>query len=107
MALKVPHFGTEENSKKIACFLREAKVAASRHHPNIVAVHDAGQHGSRYYIASAFVEGATLRDLLRKNGMPSTTAAAKLIAKLANAIGYANEQGVIHRDVKPENVLVE
>lgn len=107
VALKVPHFGTEENSKKVARFLREAKAAACLHHPNIVAVHDAGQHGSRYYIASAFVEGATLRDLLRKNGMPSATAAAKLISKLANAIGYANEQGVVHRDVKPENVLVE
>ncbi len=107
VALKVPHFGAEESSKKVARFLREAKAAAGLHHPNIVAVHDAGRHGSRYYIASSFVDGATLRDLLKKNGTPSAIAAAKLISKLANAVGYAHEQGVVHRDVKPENVLVE
>lgn len=107
VALKVPHFGAEESAKKVARFLREAKAAAGLHHPNIVAVHDAGRHGSRYYIASSFVDGATLRDLLKKNGTPSAIAAAKLISKLANAVGYAHEQGVVHRDVKPENVLVE
>ena len=107
VALKVPHFGSEESAKKVARFLREAKAAAGLHHPNIVAVHDAGRHGTRHYIASAFVDGMTLREVIRNMGKPSSVAAAKLIAKLANALGYANQQGVVHRDVKPENILID
>jgi len=107
IALKVPHFGIDEQPNSISRFLREAKAAAGLHHPNIVAVHDAGRHAERYYIASAFIDGTSLREKMKADGKPSKRAAVKLIAKLANALGYANEQGVIHRDVKPENILLQ
>ena len=107
VALKVPHFGVDEQPKSITRFLREAKAAAGLHHPNIVAVHDAGRHDESFYIASAFVDGSSLREKMKADGKPSKKAAVKLVAKLANALGYANEQGVVHRDVKPENILLQ
>jgi serine/threonine protein kinase len=107
VALKVPHFGVDEQPKSITRILREAKAGAGLHHPNIVAVHDAGRHNENFCIASAFVDRSSLREKMKADGKPSKKAAVKLIAKLGNALGYANEQGVVHRDVKPENILLQ
>ncbi len=106
IALKVPRFQASLTAKQVSRFLAEAKAAAKLHHPNIVAVHDAGRVGENYYIASAYVKGCTLREMLRKQGRPTQTAAARLIAQLADALAYAHRAGVIHRDIKPENILL-
>ncbi len=87
--------------------MREARAAAGLHHPNIVPIHDAGQLGDHYYIASAYIEGGTLRDILQSQGCPSHVTAARLVARLADALGYAHSMGIVHRDVKPENVLLD
>jgi serine/threonine protein kinase len=107
VALKIPSLKISGSQSQIKRFLREAKAAAGLHHPSIVAVHDAGQIGEYYYIASNFVDGHSLRTLIKQQGKPSHVVAARLIARLSDALRYAHEMGVIHRDVKPDNILVD
>ncbi|MFO0810801.1 MAG: bifunctional serine/threonine-protein kinase/formylglycine-generating enzyme family protein [Gemmataceae bacterium] len=85
---------------------REAKAAAGLHHPNIVPLYEAGEWQGRAYLASAFIEGKTLHDTLDERPMEPWRA-ADLVRKLADAVGYAHAQGVIHRDVKSANVMLD
>lgn len=86
---------------------REARVMAKLHHPNIVAVHDFHRDGESAAIVMELVEGGTLRDKLRDhpNGLP-VEEALRLVRQIAAGLTRAHEEGVIHRDVKPENVLI-
>lgn len=106
IALKLPRLGADAGPRKISRFMLEAKSAANLHHPNIVAVHDAGCIGQQYYIASSFVNGCTLREMMQSEGRPSQRSAVKLLIRLVDALAYAHGEGVIHRDIKPENILL-
>ena len=86
--------------------MREAKAAGQLHHPNIVPVFGAGTHGNQWFIASAFIEGKTLASTLQDDSLDFREAATSVV-KLADALAYAHHSGVIHRDVKPENILVD
>jgi len=87
-------------------FLREARAAAQLRHPNIVSVHEVGRDDDSVFIVSDFVEGVTLAD--RLTAQPSSIReAAELCAKIADALHHAHEQGVIHRDVKPGNIILD
>ncbi len=87
-------------------FRREAQNAASLNHPNICAVYDWGQERGTYYIVMEYVEGRSLRDIIRAEGQIPGVAAARIAAELADALAFAHRRGVIHRDVKPGNVLI-
>ncbi len=88
-------------------FRREARSAASLSHPGIVAVYDWGPSGDgTYYIAMEYVPGGTLKDHLRREGALSPAAAAGVALRITEALSAAHRNGVIHRDVKPHNVLV-
>ena len=89
-------------------FLREAQAAGALSHPAIVTVYDAGQteDSGVPYIAMEYVSGDSLRDLLEREGRLSVSRAVRIAGDLAEALGAAHAQGVIHRDVKPANVLV-
>jgi tRNA A-37 threonylcarbamoyl transferase component Bud32 len=106
VALKVPQEGSLESKKTIERFLREAKAAARLRHPHIVAVHESGADGEHYYIATEFIAGQTLAQAIDEESL-GFRAAAQIVRELAEALHYAHELGIVHRDVKPANVMVD
>jgi eukaryotic-like serine/threonine-protein kinase len=102
VALKVPHRGGLTDAR----FLREARSAAALRHPGIVAVYDAGQADGIWYLVSELVAGQTLAERM-KAGRPSFRLAAQWVVDLADALAHAHHHGVIHRDVKPSNILID
>jgi eukaryotic-like serine/threonine-protein kinase len=106
VALKVPRSETLQSAGAVERFLREARAAARLRHPHIVPVHEAGHDGTHHYIASAYIEGRTLADLIVEERQ-DTRRSVRIVLALAEALAYAHTQGVIHRDVKPANVLVD
>jgi sugar lactone lactonase YvrE len=106
VALKVPHPSTLASPRAVERFLREARAASRLRHPHIVPIHDAGRDGQHLYIASAFIEGATLERAIDDKSLDDQ-AAARIVRELAEALAYAHGQGIVHRDVKPANVLLD
>ena len=107
VALKLPQAHTLDSPKARERFLREAKAAARLRHPHIVPVFKAGQTAEGlYYIASAFIFGRTLDEHIdHKPVEPRRT--ARIVQQIAEALQYAHQMGIIHRDVKPQNVLID
>ena len=105
VALKVLHERYARDPEFIARFRREAESAASLAHVNIVAIYDRGQVGDTYYIAMAYLEGRTLRDLISIGLTPPESVA--IVRQILEAAGFAHRHGVIHRDLKPLNVIVD
>ena len=91
---------------RVARFLREGKAAAQLRHPNLVPVFEAGEIAGQLYLASEYVAGISLARTLQA-GRPDPRQAAEWCRQLADALGYAHHEGVIHRDVKPDNILVD
>lgn len=97
----------KSNPDDIANFLREARVLARLDHENLVRAFDAGDDGKkRYYLVTEYVPGADLRKLVRAKGPLGMCQAASIVSQVAKALQHAHDQGLIHRDVKPGNVLV-
>jgi beta-lactam-binding protein with PASTA domain len=88
-------------------FRREAKNAASLSHPNIVAVYDRGEAEGTYYIAMEFLDGRTLKELLVRFGTPPVKIAIGYTRQVLSALAFAHKYGLVHRDIKPHNVLVD
>ena len=87
-------------------FVREARSVAQLRHPSIVPVHEVGQQDGMPYLVNEFVQGMTLADLI-SGQRPSPREAARLVAAVADALQYAHERGVVHRNVKPSNVMLD
>ncbi|MEJ7842241.1 MAG: protein kinase, partial [Rubrobacter sp.] len=107
VAIKVLRGQYAEDEEFVERFRREALGVASLSHPNIVQVYDRGvSEDGRYYIAMEYVPGGTLKDRIVRNGPLSPDTASSVAVQIADALGAAHERGLIHRDVKPQNVLV-
>lgn len=88
-------------------FLQEARTAAGLSHPNIIPIHLVEAHGALVYFVMGYVDGETLRERVERSGPLTPRLAMKLLQEVAWALGYAHQRGVIHRDVKPDNIMVE
>lgn len=108
VAIKIIHRHLRENTEVAARFVSEARAVAKVKHPNIVEVYDVSdQDEPERYLVVELVRGTTLRKLLQRHGHMPAEVAAALVIEVAAGLEHAHRQGVIHRDVKPENVLVE
>ena len=107
VALKIARPDTLHATQRIQRFLGEAKSAARLRHPNIVPVYDAGQHEQDYFIASAYIEGDTLEHAIEARRQFDRRKAVEIVQALAEALAYAHQQRIYHRDVKPANIMLD
>lgn len=98
-------YAADENFLKR--FEREAQAAASFSHPNIVNVYDVGTDGGQHYIVMEYIRGPSLKELIRRQGPFSVDGAVFIIGQVASALDYAHQRGLVHRDIKPQNILVD
>ncbi|MFG3493683.1 Stk1 family PASTA domain-containing Ser/Thr kinase [Streptomyces sp. NPDC047928] len=106
LALKVMHPSLATDASFVERFIREAKSVARLSHPNVVGVFDQGADGAYVYLAMEYVAGCTLRDVLRERGALRPRAALDILEPVLAALGAAHRAGFVHRDMKPENVLI-
>ncbi|MEU1073693.1 MULTISPECIES: Stk1 family PASTA domain-containing Ser/Thr kinase [unclassified Streptomyces] len=106
LALKVMHPALAADGSFVERFIREAKSVARLAHPNVVGVFDQGTDGGYVYLAMEYVAGCTLRDVLRERGALQPRAALDILEPVLAALGAAHRAGFVHRDMKPENVLI-
>ena len=107
VAIKLMHRDIAADSDQLERFRREARAVAQLSHPHIVGVIDAGEEDGRPYIVFEYVEGETLKDRIRRLGRLPVDEAIAYAIEIARALGAAHGRGIVHRDVKPQNVLVD
>ena len=106
VALKVIRLGQWASKVHLKRFRLEAEAAARLEHPGIVPIHEVGERDGSCYFSMKFVEGGQLDEVVRRSPM-SIRQAAELIAKVARTVHYAHEHGILHRDIKPGNILLD
>jgi serine/threonine protein kinase/tetratricopeptide (TPR) repeat protein len=106
VALKVVNLGEWASKAHVKRFRREAEAAASLEHPSIVPIYEVGESDGSCYFSMKFVEGGQLDEVVRRAPI-SIRQAAELIAKVARTVHYAHEHGILHRDIKPGNILLD
>lgn len=105
VAFKVLPDQLKENPQALKNFLREAKAAAQLNHPNIVQIFDAGEQAGNYYIAMEYVDGTTLKDIVKAKGRISPGGVMAVASQMAEALAYAHEKKIVHRDIKSANTM--
>src|SRR5215469_16697827 len=106
VALKVIGLGHWATKAHLKRFRLEAEAAASLEHPGIVPIHEVGQRDGSCYFSMKFIEGGQLAEVVKRESMPPRCA-VELIAKVARTVHYAHEHGILHRDIKPGNILLD
>ncbi len=106
VALKLLAPQLQDKPDFVAKFLREAKMAAKLSHPNLVHIYDIGQEGTRHYYTMEFVEGTNLHELLVSENRLPKERAIDFLLQIAKALAAIHEQGIVHRDIKPDNIII-
>jgi outer membrane protein assembly factor BamB len=106
VALKMILSGQLAGDNDVRRFRQEARTAASLQHPNIVAIHEVGEHEGQHYFSMGYVEGHSLAELVRDHPLPPPRA-VRYVRVIAEAVHFAHRRGVLHRDLKPSNVLID
>jgi serine/threonine protein kinase len=106
VALKILHPQYGEDEEYVERFRREARAVAKLSHPHIVTVIDRGEDDGRQYIVFEYVDGENLKQFVERTGPLPTRQAIELAVEIADALAFAHENGIVHRDVKPQNVLL-
>ena len=105
MKLIAPELAEDERFR--ARFLKESRLAASLDHANVVPIYEAGERDGQLYLAMRMVEGSDLKALLRRDGRLDSERALAILGQVASALDAAHRRGLVHRDVKPGNVLID
>ncbi len=106
VAVKILRGDLAEDEKFVRRFQREAIAASSLTHPNIVELYDVGEDHGKYYIVMEYVEGKTLKSLVKKRGALTLPEVVDIMLQLTSAIAKAHESYIVHRDIKPQNVII-
>src|SRR5437867_3845087 len=107
VAIKILNSRHGNDDQFIERFRREAKNAAALNHPNIVSIYDRGEAEDTYYIAMEFLDGRTLKELIISRGPAPLNVAIEYARQILSALRFAHRHGIVHRDIKPHNVLVD
>lgn len=107
VAIKVLRGDLSNDEKFIRRFKREALSVSNLSHPNIVEVYDVGEEDGNYYIVMEYIEGKTLKQLLQKRGALTLTEVLDIMSQLTDGLAHAHEAYIIHRDIKPQNIMIE
>lgn len=107
VAVKILRGDLSDDEKFVRRFQREAIAASSLSHPNIVEMYDVGEDDGKYYIVMEYVEGKTLKNLIKKRGGLTLPEVIDIMTQLTSAISCAHDSNIIHRDIKPQNVLIK
>jgi eukaryotic-like serine/threonine-protein kinase len=107
VAIKILNGRHANDGQFIERFRREAKNAAALNHPNIVSIYDRGEAEDTYYIAMEFLDGRTLKELIVGHGQAPVRVAVEYARQILSALRFAHRHGIVHRDIKPHNVLVD
>lgn len=107
VAVKILRGDLADDEKFVRRFQREAIAASSLSHPNIVEMYDVGEDDGKYYIVMEYVEGKTLKNLIKKRGGLTLPEVIDIMTQLTSAIACAHDSNIIHRDIKPQNVLIK
>ena len=106
VAVKVLRGDLASDEKFVKRFQREAKAASSLNHPNIVEMYDVGEDDGNYFIVMEYVNGKTLKNLIKKRGALSLSETIDIMLQLTSGIACAHDSYIIHRDLKPQNVMI-
>src|SRR3954447_16235224 len=106
VAIKILDDRHAHDEQFVERFRREAKNAAGLSHPNIVSIYDRGEFDGTYYIAMEYLEGRTLKELIVRNGPTPVPIAIDYTRQILSAVSFAHRNGVVHRDIKPHNIVV-
>lgn len=106
VAVKVLRGDLADDEKFVRRFQREAISASSLSHPNIVEMYDVGEDNGNFYIVMEYIDGKTLKQLIKKRGHLTTSEAVDIMCQLTDGLSHAHESYIIHRDIKPQNIMI-
>ena len=105
VALKILPSEFAEDADRMSRFVREAKSASALNHPNIITIHEIGESDGTHFIATEFIDGKTLSDYAKSNPLDFKSA-LEIAIQVASALDEAHQAGIVHRDIKPDNIMI-